>query len=371
MRKEKAMLSSRTLAVTIAVGLLTGATPAAEEPTTAATTAPAAQGVPDELIRKIDARFQMPQDTPPARRRALIIKRMEGVLELGAQAEKKYPEAGNLHLVRNRMLSAADVLARVRQDPYDRRRVRAIAGRILASKGPAEAKLQADALVTSDKLVTMVGKERDQELLGLVRRYEKTEVASMATMYGAMLADRTGATKVRARLLDDLESKYMEAPFVRAFLRRMGRRPDVGKPFEAELTTVDGRKLTLPGDLKGKVVVIDFWATWCGPCIDELPHMKRLYAKYGSKGVEIVGVSLDRPNGLKDLKKFVKENNMGWVHTYSGKYWDDPTIRKYGIDGIPSIWVVGRDGKVVSDDARANLEETIEKALKAPAEKKG
>ena len=61
---------------------------------------------------------------------------------------------------------------------------------------------------------------------------------------------------------------------------------------------------------------------------------------------------------------------MDWIHTYSGKYWSDPTAKKYGIRGIPSIWVIGRDGKVVSNNARSNLEATIEKALKSPKSSK-
>ena len=67
--------------------------------------------------------------------------------------------------------------------------------------------------------------------------------------------------------------------------------------------------------LKGKVVVIDFWATWCGPCIGELPRMKQLYAEYHDKGVEFIGVSLDAPKdqgGLDKLKNFVAENTVEW-----------------------------------------------------------
>ena len=94
-----------------------------------------------------------------------------------------------------------------------------------------------------------------------------------------------------------------------------------------------------------------------------IPHLKSLYARYKPQGLEIVGVSLDK-NATR-LKSFVATNKMGWIITYSGKGWDDPTARKYGIGGIPSVWVIGKDGKVVSDNARRNLTETIEKALSA------
>ena len=91
--------------------------------------------------------------------------------------------------------------------------------------------------------------------------------------------------------------------------------------------------------------------------------MKRLYAKYKPKGVEFVGISLDRAGDKAKLQAFVKTHAMGWIHTYTGKEWNDPTVKKYGVSGTPSVWVVGRDGKVVSDKARGRLERILDKAL--------
>ena len=131
------------------------------------------------------------------------------------------------------------------------------------------------------------------------------------------------------------------------------------------MTKVDGTKLSLPKDLLGKVVVIDFWATWCGPCVREVPHMKKVYAAYKDKGVEFVGISLDRSK--EPLMAFIKDRDLPWIHTYSGDPGGDPTAKKYGIRGIPSIWVVGKDGKIASRNARGNLEETLDEALAAKA----
>ena len=98
--------------------------------------------------------------------------------------------------------------------------------------------------------------------------------------------------------------------------------------------------------------------------------MVEVYGKYRSKGVEFVGISLDRAGSKDMLAKFVKARKMNWIHTFSGKGWNDPTASAFGVRGIPSIWVIGKDGKVVSSNARSNLERTIEKALKSPKSSK-
>jgi thiol-disulfide isomerase/thioredoxin len=135
-----------------------------------------------------------------------------------------------------------------------------------------------------------------------------------------------------------------------------------GKEFAAELTTLDGKTLSIPKDTLGKVVLVDFWASWCPPCLELVPHMKQLHEKYKDKDFIIVGISLDTDKNA--LKKFITDQNLSWIQTYSGKGWKDPTAQKYGIDGIPSVWVIGKDGKVISTNAVNNESKIIDKALK-------
>ena len=141
----------------------------------------------------------------------------------------------------------------------------------------------------------------------------------------------------------------------------------IGKPFELEFTeAIKGTTINMK-DLKGKVVVIDFWATWCGPCIAEIPNMKKIYAEYKDKGVEFIGVSLDLPKdkgGLDKLKDYVAKNDVQWPQYYQGNYWQSEFSAGWGIDSIPCVFMVDQEGNLYSIEARGKLETMIPELLK-------
>lgn len=134
----------------------------------------------------------------------------------------------------------------------------------------------------------------------------------------------------------------------------------VGKPLDISFTAVDGRKVSL-ADLKGKVVLIDFWATWCGPCVAEVPTVKATYDKYHDAGFEIVGISLD--DSKEELLRFIKEHQMTWPQYFDGKQWNNDISFRFGIDGVPTEWLVDRNGNLRDTNARSNLEGEVRRLL--------
>jgi thiol-disulfide isomerase/thioredoxin len=160
---------------------------------------------------------------------------------------------------------------------------------------------------------------------------------------------------------------YPESRTGKAAMGKVRQYETMGKPFEFSFTDAITGKTITSKDLKGKVVVVDFWATWCGPCVADMPHMKELYKEYKDRGVEFVGISLDNPEdkgGLTKLKEFVQKEEIAWPQYYQGKGWESEFSTSWGINSIPALFVVDKNGNLYTNQGRGKLEEIIPKLLK-------
>lgn len=165
---------------------------------------------------------------------------------------------------------------------------------------------------------------------------------------------------------------------VRAAAEGMSR-IDVGQRIDLKFTALDGREVDL-AKLRGKVVLIDFWATWCGPCVAELPNVKRVYEQYHDKGFEVIAISAENAGfkptdtaaeraeklakSREKLLAYCREHGLPWPQYFDGEYWKNPIMRRFSITAIPEMFLIDQQGKIASTAARGEkLEAEVKRLL--------
>jgi peroxiredoxin len=210
----------------------------------------------------------------------------------------------------------------------------------------------APELAALDALLAQHAGEKSDELAAVL--------ATKAALYAQVFKDDDQAIALLQQLQADFAGTAVAAK-VPAMIASIDHQKEAGKiqrslavgtkfPEFAE-PDLSGHPFSL-ASLKGKVVLIDFWATWCGPCIAELPNVARAYEKFHPAGLEIIGISLDRAGDRKKLTDFTRQHRMAWAQIYDGKYWQSKLAVAYGVNSIPATYLLDADGTIVAKNLR-------------------
>lgn len=370
------MLSSHPARLTLAVLILGGlalplaAQPPAAPPSLTPVAPPAAaedllkvpDGTPAELIEYLDKLVQM---QPPAtgsreERVAFLQKVLPALVEAGDKILAGKPteeQAGRgfsakmQGLVQMKMLGAPGIDQKLEQLPEQMKQagfpkleqaakmiLLQLAIREAMQQGPAEVEAAVTKAVQALEAapVSPMNVQFIDQLGQISQMIEKPEmVVSLYQKYGQALSS-------------DPNPQFQEAG--KRMLGTVNRLTSVGKPIKLEGVFLDGTKLDWQKQFGGKVVLVTFWASWCGPCRQEIEHLMKVYPYYHPKGFEVLGINLDEEKSKAE--EFVKENNIPWptlVSATEGKTaFDDPNAVYYGVSGIPTVMIVGKDGKVTA-----------------------
>lgn len=203
-----------------------------------------------------------------------------------------------------------------------------------------KAKIDYQAMIDNNKVYTK----------NFVKEHSNSVVAAYITLVQL-------ASQVEGAELDSITSKFApeigSSEYVVKLKEMIAEQKKTAVGVEAPDFTMndpEGKPVQL-SSLRGKVVMIDFWASWCAPCRQENPNVVKLYQQYHDKGFEIIGVSLDRAK--EEWVQAIKDDQLSWIHVSDLQYWQNAAARLYGVNSIPQTYLLDKEGKIIAKGLRS------------------
>jgi thiol-disulfide isomerase/thioredoxin len=216
-------------------------------------------------------------------------------------------------------------------------------------------RLNNDDLITNES-ATQLG----QQIADYLKENPADPKRLSLQMARANLLYRVDAQKAKS-FLEELV-RDPDQQLVQASRARLAKAELLGKPLDLHFTATDGSAVDL-AQLRGKVVLIDFWASWCPDCVRELPEIQKLDQTYRASGLVILGISLDRDR--QAMANFLTKKGINWPIYFDGKGWNNTYAVQYSVRQIPEIWIINKDGIVETTSADVStVDDTVQRLLK-------